>query len=353
MAEPARHHHPRRRVRQSVRMFRVVVVVAVAARRDDAEIDARRVDVDDGNLVRLLRLGLDRDELAVRRAPEPHGEKLIAFVMHEHVQRLGRAQDVTPHLVAAVRGVLRAVVHGHSFLLAAVLGVEARRREDAAPRHRAGGVSQDVRQRRAGRQVHEPRLVRLVAARINAVREQSVARRGLERADRAVLQGLRDFVHVQHDFGFDFGIVFSRGSALAQDDGVRASLDRAHEVLVVQSPRERRVVVGLLDGVFYLGVQLLDQRLDVLEVFFRVRVLRLQVRQHLGVRPRVVPEPEQVVVALDGGGHGVRPAVLAGNSPEKNLARLLLRLRGTISSRTRVVASGRRRSERASKKRDV
>mmetsp|Transcript_10879 Transcript_10879/g.45674 ORF Transcript_10879/g.45674 Transcript_10879/m.45674 type:complete len:216 (-) Transcript_10879:458-1105(-) len=57
--------------------------------------------------------------------------------------------------------------------------------------------------------------------------------------------------------------------------------------------------------------------------------------KHLGVLPIVVPEPEQIVVSLDGGGHRVRPAVLAGNSPEKNLVRLLLRHRGSWGHRLR------------------
>ena len=187
-------------------------------------------------------------------------------------------------------------------------------------------------------QIEKTRLVRLVSARVDAVRQQRVARRGLERADRAVLERFRDFVHVEHDFRS--GVSFR--STRAKDHRVRASLDGAHEVLVFGSPGERCVVVGFLDGVFDLRVQRFAQRLDVLEVFLRVRVFRLEVREHLGVAPRVVPEPEQIVVSLDGGGHGVRPAVLAGNSPEKNLVRLLLRLRGFRTRTVGAFGAGRR-----------
>ena len=120
MPPPARHHHPRRRVRQGPKglRFRFRVAAVVVAHRDDAEVDAGGVDVDERNLVRLLRLGLEHDELAVRRAPEPHREELVGFVVHEHVKGLRRAQHVAPHLVAPVRFVLRAVIHGHSFFLA-------------------------------------------------------------------------------------------------------------------------------------------------------------------------------------------------------------------------------------------
>ena len=97
-------------------------------------------------------------------------------------------------------------------------------------------------------QIEKSRLVRLVSARVDAVRQQRVARRGLERADRAVLQRFRDFVHVEHDFRKFRGVSFR--SIRAKDHRVRASLDGAHEVLVFGSPGERRVVVGFLDGVF-------------------------------------------------------------------------------------------------------
>ena len=83
------------------------------------------------------------------------------------------------------------------------------------------------------------------------------------------------------------------------------------------SPKERNVVVGLLDASDDFIVHLLRQRLRVREVRLGVRVLSLEVRDDGRIFPIVVAEPEEVVVALDGGVHGFAPRFSPSTTPKR------------------------------------
>ena len=156
-------------------------------------------------------------------------------------------------------------------------------------------------------------------------------------------EGFRERVHVENALGGVGGV--RRGvkpAAAAADLGVRFPLGRSHEVLEIGPPRERDVVVRLLDRRDDLVVHRVGQGADVREVRVRVRVLRAEVREDGGVRPSIVAEPEEVVDALERGVHRVRAAVLALDRAEQHHVRHALGLRGTARW-SRGSGGGRRR----------
>mmetsp|Transcript_8968 Transcript_8968/g.36656 ORF Transcript_8968/g.36656 Transcript_8968/m.36656 type:complete len:343 (-) Transcript_8968:622-1650(-) len=257
------------------------------------------------HLVGLRALRLDQHEPARARPAEADVEQLVRFVQDARVRGLVGADDVAPNLIRPVRVVLRGVVH----LPVAGGGVAV------APADAAGGASDHIRQVLSGDEVLEPHFVRLVARRIDGVREDIVRRVGSERAHGTVLERRGDLVDVQH--GLPVFIVQS-----PDDDGVGFAFHRSDHVgVALVSPRKRNVVVGLLDASDDFIVHLLRQRLRVREVRLGVRVLSLEVRDDRRIFPIVVAEPEEVVVALDGGVHGLRAAVLAFDDAEENLVR--------------------------------
>ena len=164
---------------------------------------------------------------------------------------------------------------------------------------------------------------------------------GSERAHGTVLERRGDLVDVQH--GLPVFIVQS-----PDDDGVGFAFHRSDHVgVALVSPRKRNVVVGLLDASDDFIVHLLRQRLRVREVRLGVRVLSLEVRDDRRIFPVVVAEPEEVVVALDGGSMGFAPRFSPSTTPKRTLCGTRLAWEGW-GARADASVSGRRWAPTAS-----
>ncbi len=248
-----------------------VVLVALLAGQDGAQLAARRRRGKEPAIPRVGRPAAEDHELLVLRAPDPDGEPLVRLLVDLH--RLA-AERKTPQRVRALR-------HG-------VLGHV----EDGPVVGRPGHARHPLRERAlhgARLQVLDEQLVLPEAGLVGRVEEPVVVVAHRERAHRQEGQALRHRVLVEENLfrrGLAEGPVRSR--RLAAADRVLLALDRA--AVVVEAALARgNAEVGLLDPAQHLLVQRRAERLQIRGRRLGVGVLRLQVAHDVG--RALLPEP--------------------------------------------------------------
>ena len=248
-----------------------VVLVALLAGQDGAQLAARRRRRKEPAIPRVGRPAAEDHELLVLRPPDPDGEQLVRLLADLH----RRAADLeAPQRVRALR-------HG-------VLGHV----EDGPVVGRPGRAGHTLRERAlhgARPQVLDEQLVLTEAGVVGRVEEQGVVVAHRERAHREELQPLRHLVLVEQHLLWGRlreGPVRPRGLAAA--DRVLQALDRA-AVVVEAAVAGGDAEVGLLDPAQHLLVERLAERLQVRGRRLGVGVLRLQVAHDVG--RALLPQP--------------------------------------------------------------
>ena len=249
------------------------ILDALPARLDHLWRRARGIGVDKAALRRDLAGAAEDDvPLALGRL-DAQLEALVVLLQHEHVLSVGRTQPMAPDLEGTHRRVS--------------LGVEERL-VVARPGGAVVHLVQHVLQLGARRQIAEANLEKLGARVVGRVREHVLIRAGLDEPEVEVVVATGKLIAVEEHL---LGGVHAAGPAAV--DLVIQALDRPGVVPVALEERRGRRV-GLLDPADDLAVQLLPQFLGRRHDRVGVRVLGLQVGDHL--RVALLPHP---VIGVD------------------------------------------------------
>ena len=263
----------------SVEVLGLVLVISLAGQEDpERQFRISRVGV--------AYLGghgaprIDDDQPLVLGVEDIRVESGIVLLIHQAVRPGVRAEQVLSHAQAE---------QGHRVLL----DVE-NRTAVRGPGQRGLGILDGVGQRPARREVLEAERVLAPSDRVVRVGQQAAVRADRQVADLVEVAPLGELGGVEHD------LLRRLHGALP------AGVDRVFPALVVATVVPPAVLlvrdagVVLLDATHDLAVDPVLERPDRRQHRVLVGVLRDQVGQHVGIRPRVVAQPVVVVDAVAG-----------------------------------------------------